>query len=67
MSGSDVSWYSILKAPKAVSDKQGLEFMYLDSKTDSAIFEKSLLNTAGALSYTLSQLNNNSISSFLFK
>jgi hypothetical protein len=67
MSGHNIAWFSMLKIPKSISPTMGLEFMYLDPNTQSINIQKSTINEAGALSYTLSQLNDKSISSFIFK
>ena len=67
MSGNNIAWFSMIKIPKSISPTMGLEFMYLDPNTQSVNIQKSTINDAGALSYTLSQLNDKSISSFIFK
>lgn len=67
MNNLDIPWFSIIKVPDAVTPTDGLEFMYLDPKNLSPTIQPVLINDPNAISYTLLQVNNKSISSFLFK
>lgn len=67
MSGNDVLWFSMIKIPQSISPTKGLEFMYLDPNTQTINIQKSNINEAGALSYTLNQINDKTISSFMYK
>ena len=67
MSGNNVLWFSMIKIPQSISPTKGLDFMYLDPNTRSINIQNSTINDLGALSYTLSQINDKTISSFMFK
>ena len=67
MNNKDIAWFSLIKIPTSISPTKGLEFMYLDPNNQAPVIQPVLLNDQNALSYTLLQLNNKSISSFVFK
>ena len=67
MSGNSVPWFLLIKPPTATSNNYGQEFMYLDKTHLIPVLSPSLINQPGAVSYTLSQIDNKSISSILFK
>ena len=67
MNNNSVPYFLLIKPPKATSSNLGQEFMYLDQSHQMPVLSPSLLNQPGAVSYTLSQIDNLTISSILFK
>ncbi|OMJ75885.1 hypothetical protein SteCoe_24861 [Stentor coeruleus] len=66
MNGNAVDWFSLIKPPKSDITNQGQNIMYLDPLSRTASIHPTLINNQNAISFTINQLNNKTVSSFIF-